>query len=261
MKWDPCLKSVELPKFQLVQRILSDEQKLQLKGFHDIQCNHPGFTYLTGQDEKNTIPDHTWKWAGQSTEPQRGYSSIEIENGSERKTIEAYCKVTHRLDPVRWTRGKYTMPSQLNKKKQKHFVDEASKLSDSMNQAYIENVVYLMVSYLREHDISPHFPLYYGSFTAIADKYQFNISEDYESYKNMKWFWNGLDKEKFALKVFSFHDETDSEQKEWTRRPSVLEDDFSDLDKHNLNSLKEFYKNEDDTPWKEILKKNTYKKK
>ncbi|MGI6589582.1 MAG: hypothetical protein ACOX1V_02860 [Candidatus Iainarchaeum sp.] len=40
-----------------------------------------------------------------------------------------------------------------------------------------------------------------------------------------------------------------------------MTDDFSDLDKHNLNSLKEFYKNEDDTPWKEILKKNTYKKK
>lgn len=40
-----------------------------------------------------------------------------------------------------------------------------------------------------------------------------------------------------------------------------MSDDFSDLDKLQQESLKELYQNEDDTPWKELIKKNTYKKK
>ena len=40
-----------------------------------------------------------------------------------------------------------------------------------------------------------------------------------------------------------------------------MSDDFSDLDKLQQESLKELYQNEDDAPWKELIKKNTYKKK
>ena len=127
MKWDPSLKTVELSKIQLTKRILSDEQKSKLKGFREIQCNHPGFTYLTAQEDKDTIPDHTWKWANQDSEPQRGYSAIQVENGKETKTIEVYCKVTHRLDPIRWIRGKYNVPTNVGKKKQKKFDDEKKK--------------------------------------------------------------------------------------------------------------------------------------
>lgn len=40
-----------------------------------------------------------------------------------------------------------------------------------------------------------------------------------------------------------------------------LSNDFSDIYKHNMNSLKELYKDEDDKEWVNIMKKNTYKKK
>ncbi len=40
-----------------------------------------------------------------------------------------------------------------------------------------------------------------------------------------------------------------------------MSDDFSDLNKHNMNSLKEFYAGEDDKERVKIMKKNTYKKK
>ena len=40
-----------------------------------------------------------------------------------------------------------------------------------------------------------------------------------------------------------------------------MSNDFSDIYEHNLNTLKELYKNEDDREWIEIMKKNTYKKK
>ncbi|MDD4251156.1 MAG: hypothetical protein PHX27_03125 [Candidatus ainarchaeum sp.] len=40
-----------------------------------------------------------------------------------------------------------------------------------------------------------------------------------------------------------------------------LSDDFSDIYTHNMESLKELYKDEDDSEWVKIMKKNTYKKK
>jgi hypothetical protein len=40
-----------------------------------------------------------------------------------------------------------------------------------------------------------------------------------------------------------------------------LSDDFSDIHELGLQSLKDFYADEDDEPWKEIMRKNTYKKK
>jgi len=40
-----------------------------------------------------------------------------------------------------------------------------------------------------------------------------------------------------------------------------MSDDFNDIYAHSMESLKELYKDEDDKEWKEILKKNTYKKK
>jgi hypothetical protein len=40
-----------------------------------------------------------------------------------------------------------------------------------------------------------------------------------------------------------------------------LSNDFSDIYEHNMESLKEIYKDEDDKEWIKIMKKNTYKKK
>jgi hypothetical protein len=117
-------------------------------------------------------------------------------------------------------KGRYefaTTPA--NPSRTKGWTRAEEKLKDPMNQAYVEALSYFSLSRLRELDASPHFPFYYGSMTAVADKYVFNISEEYDSFRNTRWFWRGVDAKRFAVHA-DF--ETDSDRDFWTRRPSFI---------------------------------------
>ena len=47
--------------------------------------------------------------------------------------------------------------------------------------------------------ICPTFPEYFGSFTGVANSFDFDITEEYQRIKRINWFTNGLDKN-FTLK-------------------------------------------------------------
>ena len=50
-------------------------------------------------------------------------------------------------------------------------------------------------------DLTPHCVLFYGSFTGISSKYKFNISNEYDTYRNCRWFWDGLADKRAKLVV------------------------------------------------------------
>jgi hypothetical protein len=230
MKWDNAFKTTEPPKINYVLAGLTEVQKQCFSGYRDIHIQNPGWQNLPTQPkEKEAWLDHSWRWFLQLTPVQKGESHLQlIGPNDETKMSTAFCKITHLLDPVRWIKGKYSDLPGGSPENQKAFKTYDDKMKDPMNQAYVEALTYFCCSRLREKELSPHFPFFYGSFCAQANSYKFNITDDFEHYKNMKWFWEGYDSKKFQFTFENAEHETESEKAEWTRRPSFLEDDDTD---------------------------------
>ena len=217
-QWDNALKSVPPPPVVPIQQTLTAEHMAQMSGFRNLSLSHPAYSLLGVDSKTQAWLDHKWRWQGQSSEAGKGDCEISLGNGRQK----AYCKVTHLLDPVRWMKGRYEFAMEpANANRTKGWARAQEKLKDPMNQAYVEALSYFSLSRLHELDASPHFPFYYGSMTAIANKYMFNISEEYDSFRNTRWFWRGLDARRFAVQA-DF--ETDSDRAFWTRRPSFIND-------------------------------------
>ena len=238
MKWDPVFKTVDPPKIVYREANFTEEQKQALAGYRDIKTYHPGFENLPMAPKSQEIwLDHAWRWAGQTTPVQKGACKVVLVDASGiLKNADAFCKITHVLDPIRAIKGKYSDQPGGSPENQKAWKTREAKYKDPMNQAYVEALTYFCCSRLREKDLSPHFPHFYGSFCAIADTYKFNITDDFDHYRNMKWFWEGYDKKIFVLTFENAEHETESERAEWTRRPSFLEDDHSDLSSESESS-------------------------
>lgn len=110
MKWDSTFKTVEPPKINYIMGGLTETQKQCFSGYRDIRISNPGWENLPGYTkDKEAWLDHPWRWNRQITPAQKGVCSIEIigSNG-DTKESEAFCKITHLLDPVRWIKGKYS---------------------------------------------------------------------------------------------------------------------------------------------------------
>ena len=219
-QWDAAFKSVPPPPVVPIQQTLTAEHMAQMSGYRNLSLSHPAYSLLGLDSTTQSWLDHKWRWQSQSSEAGKGECEITLGNGKQGGKEKVYCKVTHLLDPVRWMKGRYefsTTPANASRKK--GWIRAQEKLKDPMNQAYVEALSYFSLSRLRELDASPHFPFFYGSMTAIADTYIFNISEDYDSFRNTRWFWRGLDAKRFAVQA-DF--ETDSDRAFWTRRPSFI---------------------------------------
>jgi hypothetical protein len=100
-----------------------------------------------------------------------------------KKTCKAFCKVTHLIDPIRSIQNYYKHPEKGERRL-------TEKLTNPMNQAYIDCFANYLLGQLRERGISPHFCLFYGGFKGVADTYRYNITEEFSSYRRYKDFWN-----------------------------------------------------------------------
>ncbi len=234
MKWDKALKTVEPPKINFLQVGFTEAQVQCFSGYRDIRISNPGWENLPtlpkGIEGKEAWLDHEKRWKSQTSPVQKGECQITVtDHSGVETTLNAFCKITHLLDPIKWIKGRYSDLPGGSPENQKAFAEYSKKIKDPMNQAYVEALTYFCCSRLRENNVSPHFPTFYGSFCAEAGQYKFNISDDFDHYRNMKCFWEGCDAKKFLLAIENAEHETDSEKAEWTRRPSILEDDDSDL--------------------------------
>ena len=119
-------------------------------------------------------------------------------------TDEVYVKVVHLLNPDDWIQGNYSftkdtsMPGLTD-----GWGNVVDKLQCDENQAYVDTIAAATLSQLREQNLSPHFVKFYGAVCAKADKYCYNISEEFQSYKNTKWFWQNFREKSFGIRVFS----------------------------------------------------------
>ena len=117
-----------------------------------------------------------------------------IQNGStEAEECNVYTKIVHLLNPIDVLRQKHVQPShpflpQIGTA----WKDTIQKIHSTNNQAYIDYLLNYVLSRFREMDLTPHCVLFYGSFTGISKKYKYNISNEYDTYRNCRWFWDGL---------------------------------------------------------------------
>ena len=91
----------------------------------------------------------------------------------------------------------------------------------------MEAVASYALGRLRDEGISPHFNEFYGAFCARADIYRYNLTEDYEDYKNSSWVWEGQKRGLFKLCMFDKDSAEVSKETrdEYLREPSVLDSD------------------------------------
>jgi hypothetical protein len=175
------------------------EEAPTLSSFTEIHRYHPGLGYL--YDISGTIQDKIrmdTQYSISKIEPSEDEPKIMklfVLKKTEKDPIpcKAYMKVTHLLDPITWIRGKY----EVGEEGFTTFSEDAlrsakvyKKLTNPMNQAYVEAVATYCLSKLREADVSPHFHMFYGAYRAIANEYSYNISDVFSTYRHCRWFWD-----------------------------------------------------------------------
>lgn len=142
-----------------------------------------------------------------------GSGSSFIQTIGKKGKRKAFCKVTHLLDPIRTAQGFYTHPEKGERRKKE-------KADNPMNQAYVDALANYLLGQLRERNISPHFCLFFGGFQGIAEKYRYNITDEFESYRKYKDFWAKKHKGLFDLSL-SADDDSDVEDSNWMLKTPV----------------------------------------
>ena len=100
-----------------------------------------------------------------------------------------FLKRTHVLDPMRAMEGEYAIPADgALPAPREPWRAALSKLTDPMNEAYVDALFALYASKMVEGGLSPHWCRCYGTFTARVERYLYNISEEYDSLRRKPWW-------------------------------------------------------------------------
>jgi len=216
------------PRFRIAP--MSDKLS-HVSGFHDLQTYFPALSklYRITKHQTNQIwLDSNLRITGIDISGTSGLCKLQlVENTdvssgtppSTEETREAFLKVTHLLDPIRWMKGEYSIPKQRGLPwHSKTWAAAWTKIQDSSNQAYVEVVASYALGRLRDAGISPHFNQFYGAFCATADLYRYNLTEEFSSFRNTRWFWHGQKRGLYRIHVSRANNSTEEVD------ASVLED-------------------------------------
>ena len=207
---ESILGGVPLPKPHF--RIAPLSSRLScVTGFKDLQTYFPTLDIIfSGKKPTNQLWfDSKHRISGIDISGISGpcvvHLSENVDSSGETPFVEkspAFLKVTHLLDPIRWMKGLYSFP--LTHKlpgNEKTWGNAHTKLQDPMNQAYVETIASYALSRLREGGISPHFNKFFGAFCAKADTYRYRMTEEFQSFRNARWFWKGKQSSLYKLSV------------------------------------------------------------
>jgi hypothetical protein len=229
--------SLPSPRFRLAPL---PKELCEVRGFNSLQTFFPTLSKLYRLNKHQTDGvwfDSKWRIVGIDISGTSGPCSLKLVPNQDLSgdssggwQHNAYLKVTHLLDPVKWMKGKYSLPKQNGLPwHNKTWANAWTKLQDPWNQAYVEAVASYALGRLRDEGVSPHFNEFYGAFCARADLYRYNMTEEFGSFRNARWFWHGQKKGLYKLCVInteapekSIDDDT---LQEYLREPSVVNSD------------------------------------
>jgi len=230
------LRGMELPQPRFRISPLPPDLK-EIPGFYDLQTFFPTLSRLfriTKHQSNDIWLDSDMKIvnidiSGTSGKcifrlaPNTDSSGTSLTNVS---TRNAFLKVTHLLDPVRWIKGEYSLPKYSGLPwHSKTWAAAWTKLQDTSNQAYVETIASYLLGKIRDANVSPHFNQFYGAFCARAKIYRYNMTEEFRSFRNTRWFWHGQKRGLYKLHVVSANNPNEDisgvQLDEILREPSV----------------------------------------
>ena len=198
------LRGITIPEPKYTLGPLPNELT-KLQHYTNIKTFFPSLKILFNiNDISNEIWfDNNYKVSGLqiiNEENIKGNCKIKIKN----KYINAYLKVTHLIDPITYIKKKnegidYTTDEELH-----------NKIKDPWNQAYVEAIATYALGKLKEENISPHFNIFYGAFTSIANKYSYNIADEVDTYRLYKWFWTGIETSIMEVSIDGVEDQEEA---------------------------------------------------
>ena len=241
VRMESPLRGMNLPKTRFRSAPLSKSLE-KVRGFHNLQTYFPTLSKLfriTKHQSNQVWLDSKYRIttldiSGTSGTCHVGLSHNVDSSGESEISHEttAFLKVTHLLDPIRWMKGEYSLPKHTGLPwHSKTWAAAWTKLQDPYKQAYTEVVASYALSKLRDAGVSPHFNEFYGAFCARAEVYRYNLTEEFKSFRNSRWFWHGQKRGLYRLHVTHSKDtgEPVSEEtlKEILHEPSEYSNDSS----------------------------------
>ena len=205
----------KLQKDPCRNRELTDNEKESFSTYSHIQRYYPALDIFTIPEsvlsKKNTeLPTryHIERWDSQET--PKIWNAVRKEVGTDgTEPCKVFTKIVHLLNPVDMIKEKYVCPEHpLLPQSEKTWKQTLLKLHSHNNQAYVDAVANYVLSRFRELDLTPHCILSYGACTGISKSYQFVISPEYESYRQCRWFWKGMQSHSARLTLVN-HTEND----------------------------------------------------
>lgn len=209
------LKGIEIPKPKYIKYTIPNELT-KLKNYSNLKTFIPPMKQLFDISGSTDI----------TFENDFIIKNIEEKNGSYflNKHKEVYLKVTHLMDPIKVAQGE----------------NDKMKIQNPWNQAYVETLASYIFGKLRSENITPHFNLFYGAFSSVAKNYNFNITDEVESYRMYRWFWNNIEENKIKINV----DGEDKEQVKEIYDEIMVKPDYcldnKESDSDEIEELKSF---------------------
>jgi hypothetical protein len=234
-------------------REITDNERETFSSYSHLQRYFPALDLFTIPDsilsQKNIELPYKYQitnWMESSPDQPKIWNALRIlsptgpvDEPPSPEPCEVFVKVVHLLNPIDIIKEKYVCPEHpLLPQSEKTWKSTLLKLHSHNNQAYVDAVANFVLSRFRELDMTPHCILSYGAFTGISNQYQYNISLEYDTYRQCRWFWKGMESHSARLTVLSPHDaseEWDAFYKEITTCP--FDDEESDVELEPLAEI------------------------
>ncbi len=194
------------------------------ESFPDIKLHgryHPGLTQFQPAKKLNNTSTFASNgtliaFAANPTEKDSrfGVGKIQYNNG----TIEhrrVFVKTIHLLDPFDFLEGNYGaidpanpasyMPSRTRRPDtdDDDLADRWEKLDSMYNRAYVDTTAMAVLGRLKEDDILIHSLQSYGAVIGIQDSYWHDITDDFDSLRAHRWFWDAIGEHTDKIKLVS----------------------------------------------------------
>ena len=164
--------------------------------YTDLKRGHPGLSNFEEADSPDAAAPsaaRVVRWISRTGERRWNAEVASDASGTDASAAEVFVKAAPILNPIGFLRGDYVAPTQaLLPLMDDRWRTTFGRLHSRNNQAYVDSVAAFVLSRFRELDMMPHFPLFYGSAVAIAKAYKYNLTDEFESYRQCRWFWRGV---------------------------------------------------------------------
>lgn len=192
------------------EREIGENEKETFSNYLHLQRYHPALdifkipeSSLSHKNLELSSKYHIASWSNQDETNQKIWNTTRTIYGSTTsEPSKTFVKTVHLLNPIDLIKEKYTIPEHpLLPQSENTWKKTLLKLHSHNNQAYVDTVANFVLSSFRENNLTPHCVLYYGASTGISKKYQYNISLEYDTYRQCRWFWKGMKSHSARLTV------------------------------------------------------------